>query len=557
MSDDESGFNREDSFNDPLDDGFGGGYADGDDWGEEPRDDDSAVPASIAATHAAPAAGASAAAQGKPSTTAVTVGAGEGAGAGAGSGASASGGDESKGGSAGPGSFAASAAAGSNSMPVDGKPHPAPPASERDGAAAVVALGAAGVGAQTGTAEAAAPVLNGSQRSRRFVDQKQRSVDDHPSVDPSTSAQHYRCLSPAEMRAERTRLERSVCELSGLEQDVVSTLLRASQWSSERVTTALFEDPRARLALFKSAKALAWPAAPADVDWGVVAGRPSAELVDRALVVDAVDAALVDAAVAAAAARTSTGRAGSGSSGAGSGAGAGSAGLVRCGVCWDDFPVDQTATSPCNVHPFCLECYVAYIAGYLRTRQREAVRMVCMAPKCHVALPDAMVKWVVDGALRHGITLPPVFPDAVSAPVVPEAAAAAAGGATGGVGSPLTGSVAAQAKPRASPVFAASTSSFSSTSTSSSVPMAAPTALPRAASSASASASASPAPSAPSWSPTLGPTTSPTTSPTPPSSQLSSVRDVWPRYETLLDRAYVEESRRYKWCPGAGCDYVS
>ena len=32
---------------------------------------------------------------------------------------------------------------------------------------------------------------------------------------------------------------------------------------------------------------------------------------------------------------------------------------VRCGICFEDFPVDRLATASCKVHPFCVECWEA------------------------------------------------------------------------------------------------------------------------------------------------------------------------------------------------------
>ena len=64
---------------------------------------------------------------------------------------------------------------------------------------------------------------------------------------------------------------------------------------------------------------------------------------------------------------------------------------VRCGICFEDFPVDRLATASCKVHPFCVECWEGYCDSKLHEGKTGILDVRCPDPGCGKRVSTEMV----------------------------------------------------------------------------------------------------------------------------------------------------------------------
>jgi hypothetical protein len=85
---------------------------------------------------------------------------------------------------------------------------------------------------------------------------------------------------------------------------------------------------------------------------------------------------------------------GGGGKGGGKGAKPSAAAPVRCAICFEDHPPQDTRAAACG-HPFCVPCWTGYAAAAVQSGPAAALDLRCPLPKCGAAAPGALLRSVL------------------------------------------------------------------------------------------------------------------------------------------------------------------
>ncbi|GJP42569.1 hypothetical protein CLOM_g2120 [Closterium sp. NIES-68] len=155
---------------------------------------------------------------------------------------------------------------------------------------------------------------------------------------PRGRESQFKVLSEADIVSKQARLVRETVSFLNVSESAAALLLRSFKWSVNRVTDAWFSDEdgvRKRLGLVAPAAA---PAVPAE--------------------------ASSSAAVPA---------------------------TVRCGICFDDHPLESTVVMAlCGQHRYCVPCWQSYVASAVADGA-GCLSLRCPAPKCGAAVEDVRI----------------------------------------------------------------------------------------------------------------------------------------------------------------------